>query len=92
MTEVTVRIPDPLRPFSGGRAELQVAAGTVAELIARIGEDHPQLPPRLLTPEGELRPYVNIFVGAANVRGRQGLATPVAGGTVVSIIPAVAGG
>lgn len=92
MTEVTVRIPHPLRPFSGGRAELRVAAGTVAELIARIGEDHPQLPPRLLTPEGELRPYVNIFVGAASVRGRQGLATPVAGGTVVSIIPAVAGG
>lgn len=92
MTEVTVRIPDPLRAFAGGQAEIRVAASTVAELIGRIGESHAQLPPRLLTPEGELRPYVNIFVGAANVRGRQGLATAVEPGAVVSIIPAVAGG
>lgn len=92
MTRVTVRIPDPLRAFAGGQAEIRVGSGTVAELIGRIGELHPQLPPRLLTPEGELRPYVNIFVGAANVRGQQGLATAVSDGAVVSIIPAVAGG
>jgi molybdopterin converting factor small subunit len=92
MTEVTVRIPGPLRPFTAGEHELRVAAGTVAEVISRIGERHPQVPPRLLTPEGDLRPYVNIFVGAANVRGLQGLATNVAQGTIISIIPAVAGG
>lgn len=92
MTDVTVRIPGALRSFTAGQAELRVAAGTVAELIAGIGERHPGLPPRLLTPEGDLRPHVNVFVGAASVRGRQGLATPVEPGTVVSIIPAVAGG
>lgn len=92
MTEVTVRIPGPLRPFTGGEHEVRVAAGTVAEVILRIGERHPQVPPRLLTPEGDLRPYVNIFVGPANVRGLQGLATAVAQGAIISIIPAVAGG
>jgi len=92
MTEVIVRIPGALRSFTAGQAELHVAAGTVAELIASIGASHPALPPRLLTPEGDLRPYVNVFVGAASVRGRQGLATPVEPGAVVSIIPAVAGG
>lgn len=92
MTDVTVRIPGALRSFTAGQGEVRVAAGTVAELIASIGERHPRLPPRLLTPEGDLRPYVNVFVGAASVRGRQGLATAVEPGTVVSIIPAVAGG
>lgn len=87
-----MRIPGPLRPFADGQEVLGMAAGTVRELIARIGERHPQLPSRLLTPEGELRPYVNIFVGPANVRGLDGLATAVAPGSVVSIIPAVAGG
>jgi molybdopterin converting factor small subunit len=53
---------------------------------------HPQLVQRLLTPEGELRPFVNVFVGRANIRGLQGLATPVPPGAVVSILPAVAGG
>lgn len=92
MTEVTVRIPGPLRPYTGGEQELRVAAGTVAEVIARIGERHPQAPPRLLTPDGHLRPYVNVFVGPANVRGLQGLGTVVEPGAIVSIIPAVAGG
>jgi molybdopterin converting factor small subunit len=92
MTEVTVRIPGPLRPFTDGEYELRVAAGTVAELIGRIGERHPQVPPRLLTPDGHLRPYVNLFVGQANVRGLQGLGTVVEPGAIVSIIPAVAGG
>jgi len=92
MSEVTVRIPGPLRPFTGGEHELRVAPGTVAEVIGRIGERHPQVPPRLLTPDGHLRPYVNIFVGPANVRGLQGLGTFVGDGAIVSIIPAVAGG
>jgi molybdopterin converting factor small subunit len=47
---------------------------------------------RLLDAEGGLRPYVNVFVGRANIRGLQGLSTPVATGEVVSILPAVAGG
>lgn len=87
-----MRIPGPLRAFADGREEIRVAAGTVGEVIRRIGEHHPHLPPRLLTPDGELRPYVNIFVGPVNVRGRHGLATKVAAGAVMSIIPAVAGG
>ncbi len=92
MQEVTVRIPAPLRPFADGQAELSVAVGTVGELIDSIGERHPQLPPRLLTPEGELRPYVNVFIDKANIRGLEGLATPVSAGSVVRIIPAVGGG
>lgn len=58
MTQVTVRIPGPLRSFTGGTAELKAPAGSVAEIIRCIGESHPQLPARLLTAEGELRPHV----------------------------------
>lgn len=92
MTQVTVRIPGPLRSFTGGTAELKAPAGSVVEIIRCIGESHPQLPARLLTAEGELRPHVNVFIGRENVRGLQGLSTPVASGDVVSILPAVAGG
>jgi molybdopterin converting factor small subunit len=35
---------------------------------------------------------VNVFVDRANIRALQGLATSVPAGTVVSILPAVAGG
>lgn len=92
MSDVKVRIPGPLRQFTAGAEALYVGAGTLAEIIQAVGDRHPQLPPRLLTPEGQLRPYVNVFVGLDNARNLQGLATPVAEGTEIFILPAVAGG
>lgn len=92
MSQITVHIPPPLRPFADHAAELAVDASTVGEALGRIGEHRPALLSRILTPEGELRPYVNVFVGDRNARRLQGLHTPLADGDVVSIIPAVAGG
>jgi sulfur-carrier protein len=92
MTDIVVRIPAPLQGFAGGAHELHVAAGTVADALRELGGRYPQLLQRVLTPEGDLRPFVNVFVGRANVRGLSGLATIVVPGEVVSILPAVAGG
>lgn len=92
MTEIVVRIPAPLQGFAGGAHELRVAAATVADVLRELGGRYPQLVQRVLTPEGDLRPFVNVFVGRANVRGLSGLATTVAPGEIVSILPAVAGG
>lgn len=92
MNEIVVRIPAPLQSFAGGEHELRVAAGTVADVLSELAGRHPQLVQRLLTPDGELRPFVNVFVGRANVRSLSGLATHVAAGETVSILPAVAGG
>jgi molybdopterin converting factor small subunit len=92
MSRITVQIPPPLRPFADGAAELPVEAGTVGEALARLGADRPALLARVLTPEGELRPYVNVFVGERNVRRLDGLQTTLADRDVVAIIPAVAGG
>ena len=92
MAKVTVRIPGALQSFAAGERECQVSASSVAELVSRLGERHPQLTPRMLTPEGTLRPFVNVFVGPHNVRDLQGLDTPIPEGTAVTILPAVAGG
>jgi molybdopterin converting factor small subunit len=64
----------------------------VGTALARLGEGREALLSRILTPEGELRPYVNVFVGERNARHLDGLATILAEGEVVAIIPAVAGG
>lgn len=92
MSQVTVQIPPPLRPFAGDAAELRVEAGTVAQALDAVGAGRAALLARILTPEGELRPFVNVFVGERNIRRLDGLATPLAAGDVVAIIPAVAGG
>jgi molybdopterin converting factor small subunit len=92
MSEVVVKIPEPLRAFAAGQREIRTAPGTVADVLGQLAQWHPQLVHRLLAPDGGLRPYVNVFIGRANVRGLQGLATDVPAGEVISILPAVAGG
>jgi len=92
MSSITVRIPVPLRPFVGDADALDADAETVGAALRQIGANHPGFLQRVVVDAGELRPYVNVFVGSDNVRSIAGLDTPVSDGDVVSIIPAVAGG
>ena len=92
MSRVTVRIPYALRPFTKGEAQIIVEALTLGDALSTIERSHPGLAARVLTPEGEVRPNVNLFVGETNARDWDGLSTPLGDGMVVSIIPAVAGG
>jgi molybdopterin converting factor small subunit len=92
MTEIVVKLPAALQAFAGGQRELRAAPGTVAEVLQQLAGPHRQLVQRLLTPEGDLRPFVNVFVGRVNVRDLRGLATRVTEGEVMTILPAVAGG
>ena len=92
MNTVTVRIPMPLRSYTSGADEVVVEAATVRRALEVLGARHEGILDRVLDPSGELRQFVNIFVGARNVQVLDGLATPLAKGDVISIIPAVAGG
>ncbi|MEJ2516033.1 MAG: MoaD/ThiS family protein [Gammaproteobacteria bacterium] len=92
MNRVTLRIPVPLQEFTGGRETLTVGGNSVREVLAAAGEANPGLLARILTPEGERRPFVNVFVGETNVRQMQDLDTPVSDGDEVHVIAAVAGG
>ena len=92
MSNITVRIPTPLRPFVEDASVLNADAETVGAALTQIGARHPGFLQRVMQGEGELRPYVNVFVGSENVKAVLGLDTPVRDGDVVSIIPAVAGG
>ena len=87
-------IPSPLRVFAEGKAEviLEVSAATVSEALAALWARYPGLRDRIVTEQGEVRQYVNIFVGKGNIRDLAGLATPVPDGCVIMIVPSVAGG
>jgi molybdopterin converting factor small subunit len=89
---VIVRIPTQLRNLSGGDAEVPVEATTVAEALKALDAAHPGFGERLFDDSGSLRRFVNVFVADEDIRFMQGVDTPVADGSVVSIIPAVAGG
>ncbi|MGC8628308.1 MAG: ubiquitin-like small modifier protein 1 [Acidimicrobiales bacterium] len=89
---IKVRIPAQLRSLSGGEGEVKVEGATVGEVLKALDAAHPGFAERLLDEAGNLRRFVNVFVGEEDVRFLDGLATPVQSGTVVSVVPAVAGG
>lgn len=92
MSQATVRIPTPLRGFTGGHGELPAEGATVGEVLRVLGERHSGLAERILDGEGRLRNFVNVFVNDQNVRALAGLDSPVPEGAVINIVPAVAGG
>ena len=92
MSTTILRIPTPLRSLAGGSSRLEVRASTVREALENVGREHTQLLPRLLNDEGELRSFVNVFLGSTNIRQLDGLDTAVSERDVLAILPAVAGG
>lgn len=88
----TVIIPTPLRKFTNQTAKLQVEAATVGEIIDRLTSDYPELKKHLIDPQGGLRSFVNVFAGDEDIRDLQKEKTPVESSTVISIVPAIAGG
>ena len=88
----TVRIPNTLRPLSDGRGEVALAGDDLGTVLAALEAVHPGFEERLLHDDGRLLGFVNVFVDDTECRQLDALATPVGPDTVVSIVPAVAGG
>ena len=88
----TLRIPTPLRSYSNGQAEIHVQGGTVGEAMDDLITHYPALRPHLFSGEGELRPFVNLFLNEDDVRHLQGVETPLKESDRLMIVPSIAGG
>jgi molybdopterin converting factor small subunit len=86
-----VRIPPTLRAEVGGARELEAQGSTVAEVIDDLVERYPPLAAQLLQ-DGQLAPFVNVYLGGEDVRTRDGLETVVGDGDQLILLPAMAGG
>ena len=89
---VSVRIPTPLRGHVDGAASVELAGGTVGEVLQQLTSRHEKLRGRLFDDKGELNRFVNVFLNDEDIRFLQGLATPVKDGDAVKLVPAIAGG
>lgn len=87
----TIRIPTPLRPYSGGNSSVAVSGATVGEALQDLTHQHPQLRGHLFDGE-ELRSFVNIYLNKEDVRGLQGPETELKAEDTLMIIPSIAGG
>jgi molybdopterin synthase sulfur carrier subunit len=88
----TIIIPTPLRKFTNNTAKLQIRGGTISDSIQELTTNFPDLKRHLLDDKGQIRSFVNIFVGDQDIRDLQEEKTEVKDDAVISIIPAIAGG
>ena len=87
-----VFMPQILRTEVGGVKSLDVGGATVGEVVRTLLDGHPGLGGRLLTPDGELHRFVNVYLNGQDVRYLEGLETPVADRDEIRLLPAIAGG
>ncbi|MGH2897201.1 MAG: ubiquitin-like small modifier protein 1 [Solirubrobacteraceae bacterium] len=88
---ITVKLPTQLRDTAGGAASVQVEGATVGAALESVFEVHAELRDRLYQ-DGDLRRFVNVYLGGEDIRFLDGLQTPLADGAELTILPAVAGG
>jgi molybdopterin converting factor small subunit len=88
----TVWIPQVLRASAGGNKQLDLPGASVGDLVTALVEQYPSLRGQLLTDDGELNRFVNVYVNGQDVRYLDGLKTTVGERDEVRLLPAMAGG
>ena len=89
---VEVRIPTILRKHTGGEKAVAADGDTIRDLLGDLDRRYPGIAGSLLTEDGSLHRFVNVYVNDEDVRYQGGLEAKVGDGDEVSILPAVAGG
>ena len=87
----TVRIPPTLRAEVGGERQVEADGETVRELLHDLASRYPSLGAQILE-DGDVAPFVNVYLGGEDVRTLDGLDTAVDAGQTLILLPAMAGG
>ena len=86
-----IRIPPTLRADVGGARNVEAEGATVRDLLDDLMSRFPSLREQLVG-DGDVAPFVNVYVEGEDVRTREGLETEVRPGSTVILLPAMAGG
>ena len=88
---VTIKLPTPLRRHCAQSKTFSTPASDVREALGRLIEAYPPVQASLFDEAGALKSFVRVFVDGTDIDDLEGLATPLQDGSVVSIVPPVAG-
>ena len=87
-----VKLPTILRKHSDGQAQVDAAGETLRELLGDLERRYPGITQNVVTEDGALHRFVNVYVNDEDVRYLGSLETAVGESDIVAILPAVAGG
>jgi len=89
---VKVKLPTILRKHAGGEARVDAQGSTLRELLSNLEGSYPGITKNVLTDDGGLHRFINVYVNDEDVRYLGSLETELKDGDTISILPAVAGG
>jgi adenylyltransferase/sulfurtransferase len=87
----TIRIPTPLRQYTGNSSSVSVSGDTAGAALENLTGSYPQLRPHLFDGD-KLRSFVNVYLNEEDIRYLDGEATAVKENDTLMIIPSIAGG
>ena len=87
-----IRLPSVLRANANGERAIEVDGATIGDAVQALVGRHPALAGQLLTPDGDLHRFVNVYLNGRDVRYLGGLETPIEARDEIRLLPAIAGG
>src|SRR5437588_6805817 len=87
-----ILIPTALRQFTGQQDSVEVAGATVADALAQLSAEYPNIKKNLFNEQGKLRSFVNVYVNDEDIRYLDKDATKLEGNETIAIVPSIAGG
>ena len=88
----SIRVPSALRNLTSGASDVEVSASTVRDALAELDQKHPGIAAKVLLQDGNVKPFIRIYVGPDDIGDLGGLDAKVSERDEISIIPAIAGG
>ena len=89
---VKVRIPTPLQKLTQQKAEVEIDAASVRQLITELEKNYPGIKDRICDESGKVRRFVNLYLNEEDIRFLKQEDTTLKNGDEISIVPAIAGG
>jgi molybdopterin synthase sulfur carrier subunit len=88
----TVKLPTILRKFTNNESKVGAQGATLRDVLKDLEANYPGITKNVLSDDGGLHRFINVYVNDEDVRYLGSLETEVADSDTVSILPAVAGG
>jgi molybdopterin converting factor small subunit len=63
----TIRVPSPLRDYTGGAAKVSARGASVAEILGDIERQHQGIRFRMIDEQDRIRPHIRIFINQREV-------------------------
>ena len=87
-----IYIPTPLRKFSKNQSKVTFVGDTVRQVMRNFANENPEIVEHLFDQDGNLRKFMRVYIGDTDIKSLDNENTIVDNDTVISIIPAIAGG